>query len=186
MPAVSLLSDADEVVGKLTGIRRQIMDSLDEPNSATGLAQLIGTTRQRINYHLRALEDMGLVELASIRQRRGLAERIMQRTTAAVIVSPTVFADLDLDERETASVTGVVSVAADVIRQVAEVSNEASSTGSRLATATFDTRVSVKSPSDLRRLIEDISNVIASYNEPGGVEFRLAGFALPEKEGGKQ
>ncbi|MEN8374222.1 MAG: winged helix-turn-helix domain-containing protein, partial [Gemmatimonadota bacterium] len=44
--------------------RRRLVEELRElPDSAAGLAQRLGQTRQRLNYHLRALEEAGVLEL---------------------------------------------------------------------------------------------------------------------------
>ncbi len=182
MTAVSLLSDADDVVGSLTGIRRQILGCLEKPATATTIAKAMGTTRQRINYHLNALEDLGLIEVDEVRPRRGMHERVMRRIADTVIVSPTVFSGIDLNAKDTAGVAGVVSTASDLIRHVSVVANHASSDGKRLATATFDTSVRLASPAQLRLLIEEISNVIASHESESGLEFRITGFALPMEE----
>ena len=38
------------------------MRALDQPDSAAGLARRLGVPRQKLNYHLRLLEDDGLVD----------------------------------------------------------------------------------------------------------------------------
>ena len=48
----------------VSAFRRQILDALrGDPASATQIARNLATTRQRVNYHLKALEGAGLVEL---------------------------------------------------------------------------------------------------------------------------
>ena len=52
------------------------------------LAARVGITRQKVNYHLNALEAHGLVELAEERKRGGITERVLRATAATYVVSP--------------------------------------------------------------------------------------------------
>jgi DNA-binding transcriptional ArsR family regulator len=45
----------------LDPIKARILAALREPGSAASLADRVGLTRQKVNYHLRALEEHGLV-----------------------------------------------------------------------------------------------------------------------------
>ena len=67
----SLIEDADRARLALSPLRRRILRALREPGSASSLAAALKLPRQRIGYHLRALEAAGLVELVEERARRG-------------------------------------------------------------------------------------------------------------------
>ena len=56
-----LLDKADHVRLALSPIRRRLLERLRQPASATELAGELALGRQRINYHLRALEVAGLI-----------------------------------------------------------------------------------------------------------------------------
>jgi len=120
-PSVTMLRDPDQVIDALSPVRRTILSALAEPDSATGVARRLGSTRQKVNYHLHALEEAGLVEVAELRPRRGLTERIMRRTSDVVLVDPTAFDTSGLTQRDVAGLSGVVSTATDLIRQAAQV-----------------------------------------------------------------
>ena len=49
----------------------------------------VGLTRQKANYHLRALERHGLVELVEERRKGNCTERVLQATAASYVISPT-------------------------------------------------------------------------------------------------
>ncbi len=72
------VEEPEKVRVALSPIRRQLLDLLREPSSATQLAAALELPRQRVNYHLRELEKAGLVELVEERQRRGFIERILR------------------------------------------------------------------------------------------------------------
>lgn len=178
----TLLTDPDQVLTSMTGVRREILDALEQPESATGLAAKLGTTRQRVNYHLKALEKAGLVELAEERQRRGFSERLMRRTSDVVVVDPAAFAGLRLDPKETAGLTGVISTASDVIRSAATVAAAASEQGDKLVTATLDSTIRVDSPESLRTLIGEMGALIARYDANEGLLIRFTTTAIPGEE----
>ena len=61
---VTVIDDPAAAEASLDPIRARLLGELAEPGSASSLAPRVGITRQKANYHLRALERHGLVELA--------------------------------------------------------------------------------------------------------------------------
>ena len=70
MHDVAVIEDSAAAEISLDPIRARLLAELAEPGSATTLAARVGLTRQKANYHLRALERHGLVELVD--ERRSL------------------------------------------------------------------------------------------------------------------
>src|SRR3954453_5628243 len=88
MHDVSVIEDPAAAEASLDPIRARLLAALAEPGSASTLAQRTGLTRQKANYHLRALEQHGLVELVEERRRGNCTERILQATAASYVISP--------------------------------------------------------------------------------------------------
>src|SRR3954453_11620998 len=88
MHDVSVIEDPAAAEASLDPIRARLLAALAEPGSASTLAQRTGLTRQKANYHLRALEQHGLVELVEERGRGNCNERILQATAASSVTSP--------------------------------------------------------------------------------------------------
>lgn len=177
---VTMLSDPDTVLDSLTTFRRRLLDLLDQPRSASGLARLLGTSRQRVNYHMRALESSGLVELVEERPRRGVTERFLQRRADVVLVDPLAFAGTALEDRDRIGITGLVVTARALLGQAATVATAAAAARQRVATATLDTEVVVANPAAMRAMLDDIARVIAAHASPGpGLSLRVATMALP-------
>ncbi|MGH3997499.1 MAG: helix-turn-helix domain-containing protein, partial [Pseudonocardiaceae bacterium] len=86
--SVEVIDDPATAVAALDPMRARLLAELAEPASAAAVAARIGTTRQRVNYHLRALEDRGLVAPAGERRHGGLIERLLVATASAYVVSP--------------------------------------------------------------------------------------------------
>jgi DNA-binding transcriptional ArsR family regulator len=179
---VTMLHDPDQVIDAMSPLRRDILAALDEPDSATGLAARLGSTRQKINYHLRALERVGLVEVDELRPRRGLTERLMRRTSNIVLVDPAAFDTSGMSRLDVAGLSGVVAMATDLIRQAARVAALAGPRRERVAAASLDTEVRVGSPSALTAMLEEVAAVIARYDTGSGLRLRVATTVLPAVE----
>lgn len=181
-PTVMILDDPDRVVHTLSAFRRLILSALDQPGSATGIARRLGSTRQKVNYHLRALEDAGLVEVEETRQRRGLTERVMRRTSDVVLVDPTAFDTSGLTKQEVAGLSAVVATATDLIGHAAEITTVAGSRGERVAAGTLDTEVRVSSPAELKQMLDEIARVVARHDGGDeGLRIRVVTSVLPAR-----
>ena len=88
MLAVEVIDDPAAAVVALDPTRSRLLSELAEPASAATLAGRLGIARQKINYHLRTLEEHQLVRVAKERAWGGLTEKLMVATAAAYIVSP--------------------------------------------------------------------------------------------------
>src|ERR1700754_5022327 len=85
---VAVIEDPAAAEVSLDPVRARLLAELAEPGSATMLAARIGLPRQKINYHLRTLEQHGLVRLVEERRRGNVTERMMQATAGSYVISP--------------------------------------------------------------------------------------------------
>jgi DNA-binding transcriptional ArsR family regulator len=67
----------------LDPVRARLLAELAEPAAATMLAARVGLPRQKVNYHLRALERHGLVELVEERRRGNCTEGVLRATAGS-------------------------------------------------------------------------------------------------------
>src|SRR3954463_14652167 len=72
----------------LEPLRSRLLSELAHPASAATLAARVGLARQKINYHLRALESHGLIRVAERRKWGGLTERLLVATATSYVISP--------------------------------------------------------------------------------------------------
>src|ERR687894_2686670 len=85
---VEVIEDPAGAVVALDPVRARLLAELAEPRSAAMLAERVGLTRQKVNYHLRTLEAHGLVRVAEERRWGGLTERLLVASAASYVVSP--------------------------------------------------------------------------------------------------
>src|SRR5687768_3420055 len=94
MHGVSVIEDPRAASAALDPVRSRLLAELAAaPASAAMVAERVGLTRQQTNYHLKTLEAHGLVELAEVRMRGGISERMLQATAATFVVSPAAIAE---------------------------------------------------------------------------------------------
>ena len=185
---VRVLADAAAVEVALDPIRASILEALTEPGSAASVAAAIGLTRQKVNYHLKALEAHGLVELAEERAWGGLTERIVRRSARHLVVAPDVLQRAGIDPNEVAdhlSAAYLIAVSARTVSEVGAIATGAAA-GTRLPTLTVDTVIGFRSPDDRAAFAADVQSAVAAlvarYHHDDGRPHRLAVTSYPQPE----
>ena len=177
----------------LDPIRAQLLAALVEPGSATTVAAGLSLSRQQANYHLRALENAGLVELVELRPRRGLTERVVQASARGYVISPELLGVLAADPRrmDRLSAGYLIAVAARAVREVAGMLRGATAADKQLPTLTIDTDLRLASPDDRAAFTADLAQavraIVSKYHDEtatGGRWHRLvlSAYPTPPKE----
>ncbi|BAH33686.1 ArsR/SmtB family transcription factor [Rhodococcus erythropolis] len=156
----------------LDPIRQRILAELAVPASASSLAPRVGLTRQKINYHLRTLEEHGLVELVEERKRGNMTERIMQASAASYVISPAAMSALAPDPSrfpDQLSARWLVTLAARIVREVGELIAGATAAGKPLASFAIDSDITFATAADRAafacELGESINSLVAKYHD---------------------
>src|SRR5215471_4317681 len=151
MLAVEVIDDPMAAAVALDPVRSRLLSELAEPASAATLANRLGIPRQKINYHLRALESYDLVRVAKKRQWGGLTERLMVASAASYIVSPGAMGAVAADPDRAAdrlSASYLLALAARVVREVKALLGRAEETEKRLPTLSIDAVIRFRSAAD--------------------------------------
>ncbi|MEO7275106.1 MAG: helix-turn-helix domain-containing protein [Vicinamibacterales bacterium] len=186
---VQVIDDPAAAMVALEPMRSRLLSELASPASAATLATRVGLARQKVNYHLHALEAHGLIELAQERKWGGLTERLLVATAASYVVSAGALGPIAADANrrvDTLSASFLIALGARVVREVADLVRRAQDTGKRLATLAVDTEVRFRSATDRAafsaELTEAITQLVAKYHDesaPGGRAHRLVVVAHP-------
>ena len=186
---IQVIDDPATATAALEPTRSRILSELAAPISAATLAARVGLARQKVNYHLRALETHGLVQLAEERKWGGLTERLLVATAASYVVSPKALGPVAVDpdrEVDRLSASYLIALGARIMREVGDLISRAEKAGKRLATLSVDTEVSFKSAADRaafsQELTEAIANLVSKYHDgdaPGARAHRLMLVAHP-------
>ena len=189
MVDVEVIEDPAAATVALEPVRSRLLSELTEPASAATLAARLGIARQKVNYHLRALEAHRLVRVAQRRQWGGLTERLLVATAASYVVSPGALGPVASDPGRSAdrlSATYLIALAARVIREVNGLLRRSQELDKRLPTMSVDTEIRFRSAEDRAAFTDELTTVIttlaARYHDtsaPGGRAHRLVIVAHP-------
>jgi DNA-binding transcriptional ArsR family regulator len=170
--------------------RRRLVEALAAgPDSASGLARRLGESRQRLNYHLRQLEEAGHIELAEERWKGSKPERVMRLVAQQYVLDPAAVGRLSADPAEVGdrfSATYLVALASRALRELAELLDRAKGKHRRLATASVNASVRLRSPAEFNQFQSDVTRavaqVIAKYHDEHGKGrwFRVIAGLYPE------
>lgn len=188
MRDVQVIEDAGAAEAALDPIRARLLAELaDQPASAAGLSTRVGLTRQKVNYHLNVLEAHGLVELAEVRARGGLQERVLRATAACYVVSPAAIGESGARPEEVSdrlSARYLATLAGRTVREVGALAERADAAGQRLPTFAIDTEIGFRSAADRASFADELTaavlDLVARYHHDDGRPHRLVVAAHPK------
>jgi len=153
------------------------------------LARKLGTSRQRLRYHLRQLETEGLIECVAEHRNGNCVERVVRASARAFVISPEAIgrlgdtADATPDRFSAAYLMGS---AARTVRDVAALDARAKTEGKRLATLTLESDIRFASPESRAAFADELTQTLARltarYHDeraPNGRTYRLTALAHP-------
>ncbi|WP_433288006.1 ArsR/SmtB family transcription factor [Pseudonocardia sp. CA-142604] len=180
---IAVIEDPAAAEASLDPMRSRLLAALAEPASATMLAARVGMARQKVNYHLRALEQHGLIELVEERRKGNVTERVMRATAASYVISPVALAAVSPDPAGTPdrlSARWLLAVAARLVQDVGELITGAERARKRVATFAVDVHVRFASASDRAAFAEElaatVNGLVGKYHDeraPGGRDHRV-------------
>jgi DNA-binding transcriptional regulator LsrR (DeoR family) len=159
--------------------------------SAATLAGRMRLPRQKVNYHLRTLEEHGLVRVATRKRWGGLTERRLVATASSYVVSPAALGPVGPPPdpargMDRLSASYLVALAARVVREVGQLLRKSEELGKPLATLSIDTEVRFRSAEDRAAFTNELAAAVAAlvsrYHDesaPGGRRHRLMVGAYP-------
>jgi len=178
-----VIEDPETAEVSLDPVRSRILAELAEPGSAASLAERVGLPRQNVNYHLRALEEHGLVELVEERKKGNMTERVLQATALSYVISPVAMNGVEPDPSrapDRLSARWLIAVASKLVRDVGELVAGASKARKRLATFAMDGEIRFANASDRAAFAEELAAAVTSLvskyhdeNAPRGRDHRV-------------
>src|ERR1019366_7987628 len=180
---VAVIEDAAAAEVSLDPIRARMLAELAEPHTATTLAARLGLARQKVNYHVKTLEQHGLVELVEERRKGNMTERVVRASAAAYVISPAALAAVAPDPARSPdrlSARWLLALAAQLVRDVGDLITGATRAQKKLATFAMDGRVRFASAADRAaftgELVQAVTSLVAKYHDEqaeGGREHHL-------------
>lgn len=180
---VTAIETADAAMASLDPIRSRLLAELAVPSSATALGNRLGLPRQKVNYHLRTLEEHGLIVLAEERRRGNMIERVMRATATSYVITPAALASVRPDPSlspDRISASWLLSLAGRLVQDVGELISASARESKRLATFALDGEIRFASAADRAAFAEELSNaalaLVSRYHDESaerGRDYRL-------------
>jgi len=180
---VTVIDDPAAAEVSLDPVRTRLLAELADPGSASTLAAKVGLARQKVNYHVHALERHGLVELVEERRKGNMTERVMRATAASYVISPAALAAVAPDPDrapDQLSALWLLALAARAVRELGDLIGRATRARRRIATFGIDTEVRFASAPDRAAFATELSDAIealvSKYHDElaaGGRKHRL-------------
>jgi DNA-binding transcriptional ArsR family regulator len=180
MDDVAVIEDPAAAEVSLDPIRSRLLAELAEPGSATMLAGKIGLPRQKVNYHLRTLEQHGLVHLVEERRKGNVTERVLQATAASYVISPAAMAAVAPDPSrapDRLSARWLLTLAARLVGDVGSLITGATKARQRVATYALDGEIRFATAADRAAFAEEltvaVTHLTGKYHSETGRKHRL-------------
>ncbi|MBE1485393.1 ArsR/SmtB family transcription factor [Plantactinospora soyae] len=180
---IAVIEDPAAAEASLDPMRARLLAELAEPASATMLAARVGLARQKVNYHLRALEQHGLIELVEERRKGNVTERVMRATAASYVISPIALSAVRPSPAQPAdrlSARWLLAVAARLVQDVGSLITGADRAKKRVATFAIDAQVRFASATDRAAFADELAatltDLVGRYHDEsasGGREHRV-------------
>jgi len=183
MDDVAVIEDPAAAEVSLDPIRSRLLAELAVPGSATMLAGRVGLPRQKVNYHLRTLEQHGLVELVEERRKGNVTERMLQATALSYVISPVAMAAVAPDPSrapDRLSARWLLALSARLVRDVGSLITGATRAKRRVATFAIDGEIRFAGAAERAAFAEEltvaVTALVGRYHDetaPGGRRHRL-------------
>lgn len=161
---VEVIDEPTAAVVALDPVRRAVLGVLAHaPASATAVADAIGSTRQKVNYHLHALADHGLVVEVDTRHHGGIVERIWAPSAARYAIDPQVLGDVAVRPESTPdrlSAAYAVALAARVVRDLGGMLRRARGAGRAVPTLSLDADIRFRSPVERAAFADELRDAV--------------------------
>ncbi|GGJ31286.1 ArsR/SmtB family transcription factor [Paenarthrobacter histidinolovorans] len=171
---IEVIEDPAAAEASLDPIRTRILQELVEPATATQLAAKVGLPRQKVNYHLKALERHGLVELVEERRKGNVTERVVRATAASYLISPVALASVAPDPRRFSdrfSAFWLLALASRTVQEMGKLISGAALAKKKLASFAIDGEITFRSAAERAAFAEElgvaVTRLVDKYHDGG-------------------
>ena len=187
---VDVIDDPEQVAVLAHPTRVAILNVLRSPHSAAAVARKISESRQKTHYHVKALQDAGLIRLVGERRNGTFVEQLYQSVAPAFLVSPRLVWSGDDHVRALRSqmpLEHLVTLGEALQRDATALLDRAAFDGDEIPCASVDATVRFRNEETraafVREYMEALKPLLKKYGARTGDEFRVAVAVYPRSEG---
>lgn len=192
-PRVHAIRDVEGLQALCHPTRVEMLEALREPASAAAVARQIGQSRQRVNYHLKTLEEAGLVEPVGTRRNGNFVESLYRAIARSFVVAPEV-AWKSGRRREALhsqhALETLVGLGERLQQDAAELLDRAAFDGEEIASAAVSADARFATDADraafMREYLESTRALLEKYGAREGEPYRAVLAVHPQTERSQQ
>jgi DNA-binding transcriptional ArsR family regulator len=194
MQDVIYIDDVAQATVLMKPARLDVLRRMATETTCNELAAALGSSPQKVYYHVKALEQAGLVERVSERKVRGIHEGIYRAKARAYWLSPRLVGHLggERASRDHASLGYLISLAEEVQEDVGRLAERAGG-DEDVPSLGVSARIELKDAADRAAFMKDVQRTFESlarkYGATGGAKgpaYKLALACYPAaSRGGK-
>ena len=191
MQDVYYIEEVDQAMALLKPIRLEILRRLDKPRTCDELAEVFEDSAQKIYYHVKALQEAGLVEKVSEKRVRGTTEGYYQAKARSYWLSPTLVGKVGSPQqaRDQASLRVLLQLAEDVIEDTARLGSK-SEAGQPVASLSLSAQIHLADAAQRAEFLQELQttfqNLAMKYgiaeDADASMNFRLVLMCYPKQE----
>jgi DNA-binding transcriptional ArsR family regulator len=189
-----VVESPEQAMALLNPLRAEMLSRLGEPASAAELARGLNEIPQRMNYHLKALEKVGLVRRVGTRQVRNLVEVLYQAIARTYVLSEALNWPQETIQRikDQGSLSHLITVSERIKRDALRLM-ERSDQQEEVPSATLETEIRLPSREQrsafVQEYVELVNLLVQKYQqgEHGEETYRVVLAVYPKTgQGGEQ
>ncbi|WP_084429921.1 ArsR/SmtB family transcription factor [Kibdelosporangium aridum] len=180
MKSIAEVTSTEAVQAMAHPMRLRILAALREPGSAAGVARELGEPRQKVNYHVKELERVGLAHRVGERRAGNLVESLYQATAATYVVSPRLaWVDRPRIEAlaEQVALENLVAVGERLQQAAALLLDRAAFDGEKIASAAVEAEVRLADAAQrtafLKEYMSAVGPILKKYGDSQGDPYRV-------------
>lgn len=154
-------------------LRQRILHEASEPASAAEIARRVDLPAQKVNYHVRALVDAGLLVPAGERLKRNLVEKRYRATARAYVLLPKVLGEISpewLSLSDEVSAAHLIQLASTLQSELSSAIREVRNRAGEVPTLSLDVELRFDSAAQraafATALQEVLTDVVGRFSDP--------------------
>jgi DNA-binding transcriptional ArsR family regulator len=170
-----VIESPEQAMVLLNPLRGEIVSHLLEPASASEVARQLNETPQRINYHLKSLEKVGIVRRVGTRQVRNLVEVLFQAVAKSFVLAESLSMKPETMRKlkDQGALTHLITTS-ERMKRDALLLMEQSDENELIASAALQLQISLADPTQRNAFIEEyvalVHKLAAKYHSDANLE----------------
>ncbi len=155
--------DHDRAIACMTDpLRRRVVSALASEGSAASLSRRLSIPRQNLAYHIKKLEQAGLLQHVRDEKKGNCTERIVRATARHYLLAPTAAGDLKPEQlQDRLSANALIAMAAQCIGELAQVSAAAEDQRKRVSTLSLTAEVGFRDQQEKAAFAKALTHAFA-------------------------